>query len=87
MSETVIMETTQTISDSRTEETIKVPEGKGFHSEQNILACEENAYDSCDEWDQDGDECPICYSCNCESQECKLEMERQEFYAEYWAYL
>lgn len=86
MSETVVMATTQTISDSKSEENIKFEEGeKRFPGEANMLTCEDHVYDSCDEWEQDGDECPICCRCNCGSQECELEIERQEFYAEYWA--
>lgn len=56
-----------------------------FPGEGNKLSCGECVYDSCDEWEQDGEECPICCRCNCGSQECELEIERQEFYAEYWA--
>ena len=30
-------------------------------------------------------ECPICDQCGCQSEKCELEMERQEYMAEYWA--
>ena len=35
--------------------------------------------------DVDEHECPICCECGCESEECDLEIERQEYMAEYWA--
>lgn len=85
MSETVVMVTTQIVSDSKSEQTIKIKEEKRFPGEANMLTCEDNVHDSGDDWEQDGVECPICCRCDCGSQVCELEIERQEFYAEYWA--
>lgn len=37
------------------------------------------------EFDNYEHECPICRECGCDSNECELEIERQEYMAEYWA--
>ena len=49
---------------------------------------------TCDEYEQDyleyerevnENDCPICGECGCRRKSCEMEIERQEYMAEYWA--
>ena len=72
--------TTHTQMEETPKEDVRFP-GKG----QTCVVIDSEQESSDFEFSIDGYVCPICEQCGCKKEECEMEIERQEYMAEYWA--